>query len=37
VGATLDWLARNKAIGELEPEDEGVGGLDVRGIETLRL
>ncbi|KAH9941054.1 muts domain V-domain-containing protein [Amylocystis lapponica] len=33
VGALLDHLARVRAVGDLE--DEGVGGLEIRGIETL--
>ncbi|KAI0260251.1 DNA mismatch repair protein MutS [Gloeopeniophorella convolvens] len=35
IGALLDYLAREQALGDLEPE--GVRGLDVRGIETLSL
>ncbi|GBE85060.1 hypothetical protein SCP_0702460 [Sparassis crispa] len=35
IGALLDHLARVRAVGSLE--DEGVGGLEVRGIEALTL
>ncbi|KAI0031053.1 DNA mismatch repair protein MutS [Vararia minispora EC-137] len=35
IGAMLDYLSRERAIGELE--DEGVGSLQVRGIEALAL
>ncbi|TFK52577.1 hypothetical protein OE88DRAFT_1712112 [Heliocybe sulcata] len=35
IGALLDYLVRERAIGELE--DEGLGGLEIRGIEPLAL
>ncbi|TFY80927.1 hypothetical protein EWM64_g3085 [Hericium alpestre] len=35
IGALLDHLTRERAVGELE--DEGIGGLEVRGIEALAL
>ncbi|KAI0755181.1 DNA mismatch repair protein MutS [Daedaleopsis nitida] len=35
IGALLDYLARARAVSELE--DEGVGGLEVRNIEPLLL
>ncbi|KZT18625.1 hypothetical protein NEOLEDRAFT_1159406 [Neolentinus lepideus HHB14362 ss-1] len=35
IGALLDYLARERAIGELE--DGGLDGLDIRGIEPLAL
>lgn len=35
VGALLDHMIRERAVGELE--DEGIGGLNVRGIEVLAL
>jgi len=35
VGALLDHLARARAVGELE--GEGIGGLDIRSIESLVL
>ncbi|KAI9508899.1 DNA mismatch repair protein MutS [Russula earlei] len=35
MGALLDYLVREKAIGDLEPE--GIRGLDVRGILSLSL
>ena len=35
IGALLDYIARQRAVGDLE--DEGIGGLQVRGIETLTL
>ncbi|KAI0052711.1 hypothetical protein FA95DRAFT_1664395 [Auriscalpium vulgare] len=35
IGALLDHLARQRAIGDLE--DEGVGGLEVRGIAAFSL
>ncbi|KAI0061404.1 hypothetical protein BV25DRAFT_1870738 [Artomyces pyxidatus] len=35
MGALLDYLARERAVGDLE--DEGVGGLEVRGIEMFSL
>ncbi|KAF8517335.1 muts domain V-domain-containing protein [Gautieria morchelliformis] len=34
-GALLDYLARARAVGELE--DEGIGGLEIRSIEFLAL
>jgi DNA mismatch repair protein MSH5 len=34
-GALLDQLARSRAAGDLD--DEGIGGLDIRGIRTLAL
>ncbi|CAK5284093.1 unnamed protein product [Mycena citricolor] len=35
IGALLDYLVRDRAANDLE--DEGIGGLEVRGIETLAL
>jgi DNA mismatch repair protein MSH5 len=35
VGALLDYLVRQRALSDLE--DEGIGGLDIRNIETLAL
>lgn len=35
VGALLDHMVRERAVGELQ--DEGVGGLNVRAIEVLTL
>ncbi|OBZ71456.1 Prohibitin-2 [Grifola frondosa] len=35
VGALLDYLARARAVGDLD--DEGIGGLEVRNIEPLPL
>ncbi|KAH8998418.1 muts domain V-domain-containing protein [Lactarius akahatsu] len=35
IGALLDYLIREQALGDLEPE--GIGGLDVRGIANLAL
>ncbi|KZV73807.1 hypothetical protein PENSPDRAFT_648571 [Peniophora sp. CONT] len=35
IGALLDYISRQRAVGDLE--DEGIGGLQVRGIETLTL
>lgn len=35
VGALLDHMVRERAVGELE--DEGIGGLSVRAIEVLAL
>ncbi len=35
LGALLDHLVRIRAVGELE--DEGIGGLDIRDIESLAL
>lgn len=35
MGALLDHLARARAVGELD--DEGLEGLEVRGIEVLTL
>ena len=35
IGALLDYLIREKALGDLEPE--GIKGLDVRGIVNLSL
>ncbi|KDQ62441.1 hypothetical protein JAAARDRAFT_189767 [Jaapia argillacea MUCL 33604] len=35
VGALLNYLACERAVGELD--DQGIGGLDVRGIEALAL
>ncbi|VDC00678.1 unnamed protein product [Peniophora sp. CBMAI 1063] len=35
IGALLDYMSRQRAVGDLE--DEGIGGLEVRGIETLTL
>ncbi|KAI0315802.1 muts domain V-domain-containing protein [Amylostereum chailletii] len=35
IGALLDYLARERAVGQLE--DEGIGGLRITGIETLTL
>ncbi|KAI0352675.1 hypothetical protein OH77DRAFT_1513212 [Trametes cingulata] len=35
IGALLDYLARARAVGELD--DEGIGGLEVRNIEPLPL
>ena len=35
IAAVLDHLTREKAIGDLD--DEGLGGLEIRGIESLAL
>ena len=35
MGALLDYLVRDQALGDLEPE--GLRGLDVRGIVNLAL
>jgi DNA mismatch repair protein MSH5 len=35
IGALLDHLTRERAVGNLG--DEGVGGLEIRGIETFTM